>query len=102
MFKYVLNFQEVLLIFVAKWRQMPSEILVNTYTGNGLLKSPSHYVNQCYVTINELLSHSCQGNMYLNIQYINRQDLFEIYTFEMTAASRRDNKTVQSFHLASF
>ena len=50
---------------------------------------PSHYVNQYWLTIDEILWHSFLGNVYLNTQYINLQVEFEIYTFEITNIFRK-------------
>ena len=36
------------------------------------LTAPNHYPNQCWLTINEILWHSFQGNVYLNAQSINK------------------------------
>ena len=48
-------------------------------------RAPSHYLNQRWLTINEIFWHSFQVNFYLNTQDINPQVVFEIYTFEITA-----------------
>ena len=55
----------------------------------GCLTAPSHYLNQCWLTINEILWHSFQGNIYLNTQDINPQVVFKIHTSEFTAISHR-------------
>ena len=36
------------------------------------------------LTINKILCHSLQGNVYLNTWDIKAQDEFEIYTFEIS------------------
>ena len=56
--------------------------------------APSHYVNQCWFIMNEILWHSFQGNVYWNTVHWNTQDVnlkvvFEMYTFEITATSAR-------------
>ena len=55
------------------------------------LMGPSHYLNQCWLTINKVLVHSFQGNVYLNTctQDINPLVVFEIYAFEITATPAR-------------
>ena len=41
------------------------------------LMAPSHYLNQCWLKINEILQHPFQGNVYLNTQNINPQVVLE-------------------------
>ena len=49
------------------------------------LTAPSCHMNQSWLTMNEVLWYSFLGNVYLNIQNINPQVVFEIYTFEIPA-----------------
>ena len=51
--------------------------------------APSHYLNQCWLTISKILWHSFQGDICLNTRFIDPQIVFEIYTFEITIASLR-------------
>ena len=44
-----------------------------------------HYLDQCWLTINKMLWHSFQGNVYLNTQYIISQRVFTICIFEIPA-----------------
>ena len=47
---------------------------VNTGSDNvSCLAAPNHYLNQCSLTINMILRHLFQGNVFLNIQEINPQ-----------------------------
>ena len=57
-------------------------------TANALFnRKGSHYLNQYWLIINEILSHAFQGDVHLNIQDINPHFMFEIYTFEISATS---------------
>ena len=57
---------------------MASENLCNIGSGNGLLPAaPSHYLNQCWLTLNEILWHSFEDTIYFNTEDINTQVLFE-------------------------
>ena len=53
------------------------------------LTVPSHYLNQCWRIIHEILWHSFEGNVCLNIHDINPQIVCEIYTFQITSGSLR-------------
>ena len=44
-----------------------------------------HYLDQCWLTINKMLWHSFQGNVYLNIQYTVSHRVFTICIFEIPA-----------------
>ena len=55
------------------------------------LTAPSHYLNQCWLTVNEVLWHLFHCNVYLNAQNIYQQAVFEIYTFEITTTSPREH-----------
>ena len=69
---------------------MRSETLINTGSGNGFfLMVPSNYQNESWLTIDEIQWHSIQGNAKWNAQDANPQDEFQIYIFEITAASLR-------------
>ena len=70
------------LIYLRSWSTL---IQVMAYC----LIAPSHYLNQCWLTIKEILWHPFHGNVYLNTQVINPKVMFEIYTFEITATSPR-------------
>ena len=59
----------------------------NTFSINKLTKSLN--LNQYWITINKVLMHWFQGNVYLNIQDINPEVVFEIYTPEIAAVSLR-------------
>ena len=52
------------------------------------LTGPSHYLNQSWLSINEILRNTIQGNVYLNIQDINTQVVFEICTLEFRHISQ--------------
>ena len=62
------------------------------------LTAPSHYLNQCWLTINKVLWHLFQAtsNVFLYPRFIsythdiNPQVVFEIYTFKITATSPRE------------
>ena len=65
---------------------MVPEILVNTHSDNGLLPEGTKPLTEPVLTINEILWHSFQDNVYLNyIQDINPQAAFENYKFKITA-----------------
>ena len=49
------------------------------------MTAPSHYLNQCWPTTNEVLWHSFEGDICLNTHDINPQIMCEIYTFEITS-----------------
>ena len=48
------------------------------------LLAPSHYLHQCWLTINQITWHLFQSNIYLNIQDINPQAVFAIHRLEIT------------------
>ena len=52
------------------------------------LVAPSHYLNQCWLAINDILCYSFHGCVYLITQDINPQ-VFEIYPFDIIAISLR-------------
>ena len=54
------------------------------------------YLNQCWLTINEVLWHSFQGDVYLHTQRIISQVLFEMYIFEITVS--REHWANMSMH----
>ena len=53
------------------------------------LTAPSHYLNQCWLVIKEVLWHSFQGDVCLNTHNLNSKIVLEIYTFEIMATSPR-------------
>ena len=53
------------------------------------LTAPSHYLNQCWLTMKKNLWHSFESKVYLNTEDINPNVVFEIYLFEITATSHR-------------
>ena len=69
----------------AIWHQRSCSALVQVMAC--CLMSPSHYLNQCWLTIHEIFWHSFQGNIYMNTQDISPQGVFEIYTFEIAISS---------------
>ena len=44
----------------------------------------SHHLNQCWLTLGDVLLHSPQSNIHLNIRDFNSQAVFEIDTFEIS------------------
>ena len=69
------------------------------------LITPSHYLSQCWLTVNKVMWPSLQGNVYSNTHDINSQGVLEIYTFEITATSPREqwiNRCDQSRNPVSF
>ena len=67
--------------------------------GQYCLMAPSHYLNQCWLTINMILWHSFQGDVNLNTQNINV--VFEIHRFEITATSPGDELAMLAFKYMS-
>ena len=75
----------------------PSDTIWWNITGSTLaqvmdrcLMAPSHYPNQCWLLISEILWHSPQSNFTANAQAIilyTDSNEFEIYTFEIIATS---------------
>ena len=51
------------------------------------LMSHSHYPNQCWLLISEILRHSPQRSFTANAQTIIYSNEFELYTFEIIATS---------------
>ena len=49
------------------------------------LTAPSHYMNQCWLIISEILWHSTQTIFEKNVEDINRQITFEMYTCKITS-----------------
>ena len=67
--------------------------LVTPYGGAGLanywcLVAPSHYLNQCCLTINENPWHLFRGNINMNTLYINPKIMFGICTFRWVNARK--------------
>ena len=54
------------------------------------LMAPSHYLNQCWLIVGEVLWHSPEGNFTWNAQDIYPWREFEKYQFQITSASPRD------------
>ena len=54
------------------------------------LTAPSHYQNQCWLTIKGDLWHSLESNFTRSPGEINPQHVFRNYTFEITSTSPRD------------
>ena len=50
---------------------------------------PGHYLDQCWLIINEIWCHSFKGDIYVNTQDINSQVRIENHTFEITATYPR-------------
>ena len=55
------------------------------------LTAPSHYLNQCWLNIGEVLWHSPEGNFTGNAQYFFLWYEFEKNWFKITATSLRDH-----------
>ena len=51
------------------------------------LMAPSHYLNQCWLLINEVLWHSSESNSTANAKVTSLCDEFEDYTFKISATS---------------
>ena len=52
--------------------------------------APSHYLNQCWLALDEVLQHPFQGNVYLDTLYINPQLCSKsVKSFEIRATSSR-------------
>ena len=54
------------------------------------LTAPSHYLNQCWLPISEVLWHSPESNFTWNAPAIISHNNFEKYTFKIAATSPRD------------
>ena len=74
----------------------PSEAIWRHRTGSTLvqamaccLTAPSHYLNQCWLIISEVLWHSPDSNFTENASDIYRWNDFEIYWFETVVKSPR-------------
>ena len=62
---------------------MPSEILVNTGSGNGMLPDGTKPLHKPFWNIiNKVLWHSFQGSIYLITHDINLQVVYGVFTFE--------------------
>ena len=72
----------------AKWHWGSWSTLVQAFAW--CLTAPSHYLNQSWLGINEILWHSFQGNIYMSTQDIKPQVVLEMYTFEITATFPRE------------
>ena len=61
--------------------------------------APSHYQNQCYLLISEVLWHSSESNSTTSVQAIILSSQFENYTFNIAATPPNNKKNC--IHLVS-
>ena len=66
----------------AIWRQRSGSTLAQVMAC--CLIAPSHYLNQCWLIINEVQWHSYQGNYTRDASTINHKNLFENYMSKMS------------------
>ena len=52
------------------------------------LMAPSHYLNQCWLLISEILWHSPESNLIVRAHAFILYDWVEKYTFQITASSK--------------
>ena len=72
----------------AIWRQRTESTLANVMAC--CLMAPSHYLNQCWLIISEVLWYSPEGNFTWNAQDIYPWCEFENNWFKITSTSPRD------------
>ena len=78
------------------WKLAPKSMQYGDRSGSTLahvmaccLTAPSHYLNQCWLIIGEVLWHSPEGNFTWNVQDIYLWREFENYSFKITSPSPR-------------
>ena len=74
----------------AKWRHRSRSTLAHVVVC--CLTAPSHYLNQCWLIISEILRHSPENNFTGNTRVSDPRYEFEWYLFQITAESLRTNE----------
>ena len=72
---------------VAYWCHMATHVWVNTGSGNILVTAPSHYLNQCWLLMSEVLWHSSESNSTARAQAIILHNELKKYILKITFTS---------------